>query len=284
LICKIIEKGLNVYCAHTNLDFSDKGLNYFLAKKVGLCNIENLVNVKSENLYKLVVFAPEDSVDNVRQALCDAGAGWTGNYSSCTFLAKGIGTFKPMEGTNPYIGKKGLLEKVHEYRIETIVEKSKLGCVIDKMIEVHPYEEIAYDVYLLENMWKQTGIGKIGMLLKENTDFLGFIEDVKKNLNLSIARVVGIPDKVIKKVGVFSGAFDEKIISKISGRIDALITGDIKYHTAQALEREGICVIDAGHYSTEIIVKELLLDIIKSKFKEIELIKSNVERDVFKYI
>jgi len=75
-----------------------------------------------------------------------AGAGWIGNYSDCSFMTAGTGTFRPLEGTNPYIGTTGNLEKVDEYRIETVVSQRNLKKVIEAMIKVHPYEEVAYDV------------------------------------------------------------------------------------------------------------------------------------------
>lgn len=283
LIYKIIKNNLNIYSAHTNLDFADFGLNYFLAKKLKLNNIKNLLNLNSKNLYKLSVFVPADSLDKVRNALGKAGAGFIGNYSNCSFTSSGTGTFMPLDNSNPYIGKKGLLEQVNEYKIETVVEEDNLSNVLEEMIKVHPYEEVAYDVYLLKNVGKQTGYGKFGELDKKIT-FENFTKCVKKCLKLDGARIIGSMEKEIAKVGVFSGTFDEGIVDKISNRIDVLVTGDVKYHVAQSLEKSGICVIDAGHYSTEIIVKELVADLIEKEFENIKVIKSSVEKDVFKYI
>lgn len=102
--------------------------------------------------YKLVVFVPETHTDIVREVMGKAGAGKIGNYTHCTFSTKGVGRFMPEGGANPHIGQVGKLEEVREERIETIIEKSKLQEVIKAIKEVHPYEEIAYDVYPLEDI------------------------------------------------------------------------------------------------------------------------------------
>jgi len=108
--------------------------------------------MKSDNV-KIVVFVPETHTDIVREAMCKAGAGKIGNYSYCTFSTKGVGRFKPEGGASPHIGQVGKLEEVLEERIETIVERNKLQEVIRDIKAVHPYEEVALDIYpLVENL------------------------------------------------------------------------------------------------------------------------------------
>ena len=101
---------------------------------------------------KLVVFVPETHTDIVREAMSKAGAGKIGNYTHCSFSNKGIGRFKPEMGANPYIGQVGKLEEVSEERIETVVERTKLQEVIEAIKKVHPYEEVAFDIYPLESI------------------------------------------------------------------------------------------------------------------------------------
>lgn len=105
---------------------------------------------KTKNV-KIVVFVPETHANIVREAMGSAGAGKIGNYSFCSFSIKGIGRFKPEEGANPYFGKIGKSEKVTEERIEMICPRRKIKAVISEMKRVHPYEEIAFDVYSLED-------------------------------------------------------------------------------------------------------------------------------------
>ncbi len=101
---------------------------------------------------KIVVFVPETHTDMVREAMGKAGAGKIGNYSSCSFSSKGVGRFRPDQGANPYIGEVGKFEEVFEERIEVICPREKLQDVIKAIKEVHPYEEVALDVYPLENI------------------------------------------------------------------------------------------------------------------------------------
>lgn len=106
--------------------------------------------IQSNNV-KIVVFVPESHADVVRDAMCKAGAGKIGNYTFCTFSSKGIGRFKPGDGSHPTIGQVGVLELVQEERIEVVCERIILKDVIFAINKVHPYEEVALDVYPLEN-------------------------------------------------------------------------------------------------------------------------------------
>lgn len=99
---------------------------------------------------KIVVFAPETHADVVRDAMGKAGAGKIGNYTHCTFSSKGISTFKPEEGAHPSVGEVGKIESVVEERIETVCEREKLSDIIKAIKKVHPYEEVALDVWPLE--------------------------------------------------------------------------------------------------------------------------------------
>ncbi len=101
------------------------------------------------NQVKIVVFVPKTHTDVVRQAMGDAGAGKIGNYSHCSYSSDGIGRYKPLDGAKPFIGKVGKFEEVVEERIECVCDKSKAKEVIAAMRKVHPYEEIAFDIYPL---------------------------------------------------------------------------------------------------------------------------------------
>ena len=98
------------------------------------------------SLVKLVVFVPISDADKLRKALGDSGAGIIGNYTHCSFSHRGFGRFLPNENANPTIGQPGQFEQVEEERIETLCERSKLKAVIKAMKEVHPYEEVAFDI------------------------------------------------------------------------------------------------------------------------------------------
>lgn len=100
---------------------------------------------------KLVVFVPVSHADIVRQALGDAGAGKIGNYDFCSFSSLGVGRFLGNYNSKPAIGESGNYESVEEERIEVVVPRLIITEVIKKIKEVHPYEEVAFDVYSLED-------------------------------------------------------------------------------------------------------------------------------------
>ena len=101
---------------------------------------------------KLVIFTPLSHAEVVRQALGEAGAGKIGNYDFCSFSSRGTGRFCGNEKTNPTIGEAGKFEAVDEERIEVVVPRDILKEVIAKIKSVHPYEEVALDVYPLEDV------------------------------------------------------------------------------------------------------------------------------------
>jgi hypothetical protein len=113
--------------------------------------IRSIITVMAER-YKIVVYVPEDHADMLREAMGAAGAGKIGNYSHCTFTSKGTGRFRPEEGARPTIGEVGNLEEVAEDRIETVCEEENLNAVLKAIRDVHPYEEPATDVYLIESL------------------------------------------------------------------------------------------------------------------------------------
>jgi hypothetical protein len=102
---------------------------------------------------KLVTFVPETHADAVRTAMGESGAGTIGNYTHCSFSSRGIGRYLPGEGANPSIGEVGTYEEVPEERIEVVCEMSLLPKVIAAIKAVHPYEEVAFDVYPLLTQW-----------------------------------------------------------------------------------------------------------------------------------
>lgn len=100
--------------------------------------------------HKIVVYAPLTHTDIVREAIGKAGGGKLGKYSYCSFSMRGIGRFRPDEGANPHIGEVGHFEEVEEERIEVTCDSRVVGNVIAAIKRAHPYEEIAMDVWPLE--------------------------------------------------------------------------------------------------------------------------------------
>ncbi len=265
LIRKLIKNDICVYASHTNLDIAWGGLNDILVSKIGLEKIGVLDVLHTKKLKKVVVFIPKGYENKVRDAMTKAGAGWIGNYSDCTYMTEGIGTFKPREGTHPFLGSKGILEKAQEYRLETIVPEDKVRDVVEAMIASHPYEEVAYDIVPLEVKGEVLGLGRIGML-KNKVAFLDFINKVKAVLGIQHVRYVGDENNTISKVAISTGSGGTLISNCIQQNVDTFITGELKYHEAQFAQEAGLNVIIAGHFETEKIIVELLTDYLNKNF------------------
>jgi dinuclear metal center YbgI/SA1388 family protein len=281
LLMKLIRSEINVYSMHTNYDNAVDGMNDVLAEMLGLKQCKPLTSNKSQKLYKLVVFVPVSHQHHVRDAILNAGAGHIGNYSHCSFNACGTGTFKPLEGTKPFIGKQDELENVNEVRIETIVEEHSIGNVIKEMLRAHPYEEVAYDIYPLLNSIDY-GTGRYGTLEGKMT-FKDFCSTVKQRLNVSYLNVVGSLDKEIEKVAIVGGAGADFIKDAINKGCDVLITGDVKHHQALDALSMGINVIDAGHYFTEITAVPMIAKFLGS-IDDIQTYESQIDTNPFKNI
>ena len=260
MIKTLIKEDITLYSAHTNLDFTKHGVSYQLAKRLHLRKVRFLKYL-SQNLFKLVVFVPTSHLNKVAEAIHQAGAGSLGEYSNCSFRSSGVGTFKGSNLSNPSIGKKGVIESVEEIKFEVIVDKSILNKVISSMKTAHPYEEVAYDIYALQNENISYGIGVMGELSEEMTikDFLAF---VSSELNTSTLRYTKAYQKKIKYVAVCGGSCGELINEAIMQNADAFVTADLKYHSFQDAENK-ILLVDAGHYETEVPVLDEVQDRLK---------------------
>lgn len=264
LIRKLIMADISLYVAHTNLDSASKGVNQILAETVGLIDIEPLrlrTAGSYETFYKLVVYVPLTHVDEVRAAISGAGAGSIGNYSDCTFQSPGIGTFKPGPDTHPFIGQTAKLEQVEESRLETICPEPFLKSVIEAMLQAHPYEEVAYDVFKLEKSGTMYSPGRIGRL-SQAVSLGKLAEQVQSKLDLPALRLVGATEHLVQKVAVVGGS-GASFIKEIAGQVDVLITGDLKYHEARDAAALGLAVIDAGHQATEELVVQEVCRLLK---------------------
>jgi len=281
---KLMKHDISVYSAHTNLDIASGGVNDMLCDVLDINSEDFLIPKETGKLYKLAVYVPFTHEEVVREALGNSGAGHIGNYSHCTFRAEGIGTFKPLEGTNPFIGEKGKMEYVDEVRMETIVEEEKLNQVLEATIEAHPYEEPAYDLFPLRNEGKKFGLGRIGTL-QTPMNLKEYSEHIKKTLNLSGLRVVGDLAKEIKKVAVLGGSGEKYIQAAKEQGADVYITGDMTFHPAQEAWEMGLAVIDAGHY-IEKVMKKATKTFLDEKLTEtkVKVIVSRTSTEPFQFI
>lgn len=282
LIHKLIKNDIALYSMHTNFDIAIDGLNDYFMEIMGFKNTKILDVTHSDTLYKIAVYVPVSHEIIIREALGEAGAGYIGNYSHCTFNTQGIGTFKPENDANPFIGTVGEIESVKEVKIETIVPSKLLQKTIDNMIKSHPYEEVAYDVYKLENKGESVGLGRY-VSLNDKISLQDLCEEIKLKLNMDYIRVVGELDTKIKKIAVVTGAGSDMVSLAKSKNCDVIITGDVKYHEAQDALDMGMCIIDCGHFDTEDIFKDVMKRFL-DKLEDVEVIKSEVNLNPFKII
>ena len=282
LIHKLIKNDIALYSMHTNFDIAFDGLNDYFMEIMGFENTKILDVTKRETLYKLAVYVPMTHEVIVREALGESGAGYIGNYSNCTFNTSGVGTFKPEEKANPFIGNVGELELVKEVKIETIVPANILQKTVDNMIKAHPYEEVAYDVYKLENKGESVGLGRYASL-DTSISLHDLCEKIKLTLNMDHIRVVGELDTEIRRVAVVTGAGSDMVSLAKSKKCDVIITGDVKYHEAQDALDIGMCIIDCGHFDTENIFKDVMKRYLDT-LEGIQILKSEINLNPFKII
>jgi dinuclear metal center YbgI/SA1388 family protein len=180
VVMKAIKNDIAIYAAHTNLDNVQNGVNAKICEKLGLTNTR-ILSPKKNILRKLVVFCPTADADNIRTALHDAGAGRIGDYDQCSFNLLGKGTFRAGENSNPVVGKVGKQHTEEEMRIEVVYRIPAEQEIIGALMKVHPYEEVPYDIYALNNKDAQIGSGMVGELTEpmEEQQFLAELKDYK---------------------------------------------------------------------------------------------------------
>ncbi len=256
LIEKLIKHDIAVYAAHTNLDVAKGGVNDMLAEALKLKNTSVLIPTYEENMKKLAVYVPIEQTDKVLAALGDAGAGFIGEYSHCSFSTQGTGRFLPGSNAKPFIGEKGKMEEVSEVKIETIYPESLEKKIVSAMIKSHPYEEPAYDIYPLSLKGEELGLGRIGELAEEMT-LREFAEHVKETLDVNRVRVIGDHLAKVKKIAVLGGDGNKYYQQAKRKGADVYVTGDFYYHTGHDALNIGLNIVDPGHHVEKVMKKGL---------------------------
>ncbi len=263
VIIKAIKNDIAIYAIHTNLDNVTAGVNSRICEKIGLKNCK-ILSPKKELLKKLVTFCPADSAEKVRQALWNAGAGQIGNYDEVSFNLSGTGTYRGNENSNPVVGEKGKLMREPEERIEMIYAAHLESKILSALRASHPYEEIAYDLFPMENEWQMVGSGMVGDLEKP-IPVLEFLSQLKAKMQTAVIRYTPIEGKMVSRVAVCGGAGSFLLKDAISTGADVFVSADFKYH--QFFDGEGkIVIADIGHFESEQFTIDLLSDFLKQKF------------------
>ena len=280
-VIKAIKNDIAIYAAHTNLDSILGGVNSKICEKIGLTNTCILAPAK-EQLLKLVTFIPEDHLDEVREAVFAAGAGEIGKYDKCSFSTEGLGTFRGGDEANPYVGEIGEFHFEKEARFETVLFKHSKIKVINALLKAHPYEEVAYDLYPLENTVPEVGAGMIGELpgAENEIDFLSRLLDIFGCKTIRHTYLLGKP---VRKVAVCGGSGSFLLPAAIAAGADIFVTADMKYHDFFDAE-EKIIIADIGHYESEQFTKELFYEILIKKFPNFALRLSEVKTNPVLYL
>ncbi len=261
IVAKAIKHDITIYCAHTNMDSAQGGVNFKMAEKLEMKNVQ-VLDPQQGTQRKIVVFVPIEAAEMVEKAMCDADAGRLGNYDRCSYQMKGEGHYRPLDNAEPWAGKVGEIHHEPEVRIEVLVNKALCGKAVAAMLNAHPYEEPAFDIITLENGDKYAGLGVIGNV--EPQDAREFLEKVKHAFEVETVRYSGNLDRTVSRIAMCGGAGAEFTGLAMSQGADVYITGDMKYHDFQGNE-DRIILADIGHYESEHYTKEIFYDIIQKK-------------------
>ncbi|AVR44047.1 Nif3-like dinuclear metal center hexameric protein [Christiangramia fulva] len=280
-VLKAIKNDISIYAIHTALDNNYKGVNDMIAEKLGLVNRKILIPRK-DSIKKLVTFVPRANADEVREALFKAGAGSIGNYDNCSFNVEGKGSFRGNEDSNPVIGEKGKVHFEEEVQLGVTFPVHKQAKILKSLFHSHPYEEVAYEIYALENENQHLGMGMIGELETERNPE-DFLKEVKKTFHCGIIRHSELVKSSIKKVAVLGGSGAFAISNAISADADVFLTADLKYHDFYKAGKN-IVLADIGHYESEQFTKNLLYSFLSKKISSFALILADTNTNPIHYL
>lgn len=279
-VLKAIKNDIAIYAIHTNYDNYLDGVNAEIANRIGVKN-PRILRPKNNVLSKLVVFIPIAYKEKVAEAMFEAGAGEIGNYSNCGFSVEGEGTFKPNDVSNPFSGEKNKLSKEKEVRFEVLVSSHKLGAVVNAMLSNHPYEEVAHEIYSIQNKNQNEGAGMIGEL-DSPMDVQVFLQMIKDKFNCGIIRHTELVKTKVQKIAFCGGSGSFLANSAIRQKADVFITGDYKYHEFFDADKQ-IIIADIGHFESEQYTSDRLAYVLTKKFSSFAVHLTEVNTNPINY-
>ncbi|NNT71755.1 Nif3-like dinuclear metal center hexameric protein [Flavobacterium sp. IMCC34852] len=280
-VLKAIKNDIAIYAVHTALDNHKHGVNKIFCDALGLTQTKILVP-KVNFIQKLVTYTIPENVENLRNALFDAGAGKIGNYEDCSFNSKGIGTYMGNEDSNPEVGERFEFVENEEIKIEVTFEKHLQSKVLKALFSNHVYEEVAYEIYELQNAHQNIGLGMIGQLEKpmSEADFLSFVKNKMQCGGIRHSALLGKP---IQKVAVLGGSGSFAISNAKQAGADIFLTADLKYHNFYEAENQ-LVLADIGHFESERFTKNYIVDFLKKKILNFAIIFSEENTNPVKYL
>lgn len=280
-VIKAIKNDIAIYAVHTALDNHQKGVNKIFSDTLGLKNSKILIP-KQNYIKKLVTYTIPENAEKVRNALFDAGAGKIGNYEDCSFNSKGIGTYMGNEQSNPQLGERFEFVEGEEIKIEVTFEKHLESKILKALFKSHVYEEVAYEIYNLQNQHQNIGLGMIGAFetpMNEND----FLQLVKEKMQCGGIRHSEFTGKMIQKVAVLGGSGSFAIKNAINAGADAFLTADLKYHQFYEAENK-MLLADIGHFESEHYTKNYIVDFLRKKILNFAIILSEENTNPVKYL
>ncbi|GEP50469.1 GTP cyclohydrolase 1 type 2 [Flavobacterium noncentrifugens] len=281
VVLKAIKNDIAIYAVHTALDNHQNGVNKIFCDALGLVNTKILIP-KQNFIQKLITYTVPENAEKLRNSLFEAGAGNIGNYEDCSFNSTGIGTYMGNENSNPEIGERFEFVESNEIKIEVTFEKHLQSKILKALFQNHVYEEVAYEIYNLENLHQNIGLGMVGELptaLSER-DFLQMIKDKMQSDGI---RHSALLDKNIRKVAVLGGSGSFAIKNAIQAGADAFLTADLKYHNFYEADNQ-LLLADVGHFESERYTKNYIVDFLKKKILNFAIILSEENTNPVKYL
>ncbi|WP_293873537.1 Nif3-like dinuclear metal center hexameric protein [Flavobacterium sp.] len=280
-ILKAIKNDIAIYAVHTSLDNHKEGVNKIFCDALGLINTKILVP-KQNFIQKLMTYTIPSNAETLRKALFTAGAGTIGNYNNCSYNSEGFSTYQGNENSHPTIGIKGELTQTKEIKIEVIFERHLQPKILKALFANHLYEEVAYEIYDLQNTHQNIGIGMIGELEKpiNETEFILMVKNQMQCGSIKHSPLLG---KSIKRVAVLGGSGSFAINNAKQAGADVFLTADLKYHNFYEAENQ-LLLADIGHFESERFTKNYIVDFLKKKIPNFAIIFSEENTNPVKYL
>ncbi len=280
LLPDLLAARVSILSTHSAMDSAVGGTNDLLLDLFDVAERRPVTPVvRQDTGYKLAVFTPPAHVDGLRHALAEAGAGTIGHYTECSFELAGRGTFRGDETTHPAVGRRGVLERVEEIRLEMVVPADRVGDVVRALCAHHPYEEPAFDLFPVHRAEAQAavGLGRVG-LLRRPTAGRDLVARLATRLDLSVASCVGNLKRRFRSVTAAAGAFGVRAFRDPESLV---LTGEFKHHDALQLLRRGVTAVCLGHYASERLVLPMLQRRLRSAVPAARITVARSDRSPF---
>ncbi|ODR10177.1 Nif3-like dinuclear metal center hexameric protein [Mycolicibacillus koreensis] len=254
LLHRMIRTGRALFTAHTNADSAAPGVSDALAETLGL-TVEAVLQPRPAvvDTDKWVIYVPRDDAEAVRAAIFAAGAGRIGDYTHCSWSVTGTGQFLPMDGADPTIGAVGTVEHVTEDRVEVIAEARDRGRVLAALRAAHPFEEPAFDIFAMQPVPTEVGLGRIAVLDRPEPlgAFAARVRDALPATSWGV-RAAGDLYATVARVAVCGGAGDSLLDTVAAADVQAYVTADLRHHPADEHRRaSSVALVDVAHWASE---------------------------------